>query len=58
MYSYFDKMKSLERGDVYVYLVHIDGALKFSRMCMDIEFLHQVLGQKDAHVIFTVGMVV
>ena len=36
----------------------IDGAQNFSRMCMCIEFVIQVLKQENAHISFPVGMVV
>ena len=39
----------------YVYLIRIDGAQNCSRMCMCIEFLIQVLKQKNAHVFFLLG---
>ena len=41
----------------YVYLIQIDAAQTFSRMCMCIEFVIQVPKQKNAHVSFPVGMV-
>ena len=37
--------------------IQIDGAQDFSRVCMCIEFVIQVLKQKNAHVSFPVGMV-
>ena len=40
----------------YVYLIYIDGAQKFSRMCMCSTFPNQVLKQKNAHVFLPVGM--
>ena len=47
----------LAKSTRYVYLIQIDGAQNCARMCMCIEFVIQVLKQKDAHVSFPVGMV-
>ena len=39
----------------YVHLMKIDGAQSCLRVCMCIEFVIQVLKQKNAHVYFQVG---
>ena len=51
------KINSCEKVEVCVAKLKIDGAQNCSRMCMCIEFVIQVLKQKNAHVSFPVGMV-
>ena len=41
----------------YAYQIQIDGAQNLSCMCMCMEFLIQVLRQKNARVFVPVGMV-
>ena len=44
-----------EQGGMYVYQVHIDGAPKFSRMRICIDFPIQALKQKKAHLFSFLG---
>ena len=57
MYSYLLQYKFMRKAQGMCIKFKIDGAQSFSRMCMCIEFIIQVLKQKNARVCFPVGMV-